>query len=73
MSDLKSMKTIIQKIGLAAVILLLAAAIAGADEVDDALSGIASPGVVQSTRGLIQSGMASKQAIAEPTAPHEMP
>jgi hypothetical protein len=58
------MKTIIQKTGLAAGILLLAAAIAVADEVDEDLSGIASPAVLQSTHGLIQSGLASEQAIA---------
>lgn len=58
------MKTIIQKIGLAVGILLLAAAIAGADEVDEALSGIASPAVVQSTRGLIESGLPSERTIA---------
>lgn len=58
------MKTIVQKTGLAAGILLLAAAIAVADEVDEDLAGIASPAVLQSTRGLIQSGLASEQAIA---------
>jgi hypothetical protein len=58
------MKIIIKKIGLATGILLLAAAVAGADEVDEALSGIASPAVVQSTRGLIESGLASERAIA---------
>ena len=58
------MKTIIQKIVLAAGILLLAAAIAGADEVDQALSGITSPAVVQSTRALIDSGLAPERATA---------
>jgi hypothetical protein len=58
------MKTIIKKIALAAGILVLAAAIAGADEVDEALAGITSPAVVQSTRGLIDSGLDSERAIA---------
>ncbi|MGD8271752.1 MAG: hypothetical protein PVH74_09325 [Desulfobacterales bacterium] len=57
------MKTIIQKIGCAAGILLLATASAGADEVDQALSGIAPQAVVQSTRDLIESGLESVRAI----------
>ena len=58
------MKKMMQKIGLAAAMLLLAATIAGADEVDRALSDMASPAVVQSTRGLIESGLASERALA---------
>jgi hypothetical protein len=58
------MKTIIKKIVLAAGILVLATAIAGADDVDRALSDIAPQAVVQSTRALIESGLASERAIA---------
>ena len=58
------MKSIMKKIGLAACILLLATAVAGADEVDQALSGIATQAVVQSTRELIESGLAPERAIA---------
>ena len=59
-----AMKTIIKKIVLAAGILVLAAAIAGADEVDRALSDIAPQAVAQSTRDLIESGLSSERAIA---------
>lgn len=58
------MKKKMPKIWIAAAILLLAATVAGADEVDEALSGITSPAVLQSTRGLIDSGLASGRAIA---------
>jgi uncharacterized membrane protein YgcG len=58
------MKKIIKKIWLTTGILLLAATMAGADEVDQALSGIAPQTVVQSTRELIESGLASERAIA---------
>lgn len=64
MESSNAMKTIMKKIGLAACILLLATAIAGADEVDQALSGIAPQAVVQGTRELIQSGLAAESAIA---------
>lgn len=59
-----AMKKMMQKIVLTTGILLLAASIAGADEVDQALSGIASQAVVQSTRGLIESGLATERALA---------
>jgi uncharacterized membrane protein YgcG len=58
------MKTKMKEIWLAACILMLAAAVAGADEVDQALSGIATQAVVQSTRELIESGLAPERAIA---------
>jgi hypothetical protein len=58
------MKTKIKEIGLTVSLLLLAAAVAGADEVDQALSGIAPQAVVQSTRELIESGLAPERAIA---------
>jgi uncharacterized membrane protein YgcG len=58
------MKTKMKEIWLAACILMLAAAVASADEVDQALSGIATQAVVQSTRELIESGLAPERAIA---------
>jgi hypothetical protein len=53
-----------KKIWLTTSMLLLASAVAGADEVDQALSDIAPPAVVQSTRELIESGLAPERAIA---------
>ncbi|MGD9044796.1 MAG: hypothetical protein PVG06_13840 [Desulfobacterales bacterium] len=58
------MKKITKKIWLTTAILLLVATIAGADEVDQALSDVAPQAVVQSTRELIESGLASDRAIA---------
>ena len=60
----KAMKKAIKKIWLTAGIMLLAATIARADEVEQALSDIAPQGVVESTRELIESGLASERAIA---------
>jgi hypothetical protein len=56
----KKMKKFLLTLG----ILLIAATIATADEVDRALSDIAPQTVVQSTRELVKSGLASEQAIA---------
>ena len=58
------MKKMMKKIWLATGILLLAAVIADAEEVDQALSDIAPQGVVQSARELIESGLPSERAIA---------
>lgn len=58
------MKKVMKKIWLTTGILLLAATIADADEVNQALSDIAPQGVVQSAHELVESGLASEQAIA---------
>jgi len=57
------MKKTIKKIWFVTGMLLLAATIAGADEVDQALSDIAPPGVLQSTRELIESGIEPERAV----------